>query len=77
MLEADVLEPFYLDREYKVGDRFVQPSTFSDSAFVDQWILGRLGDFDQTFLDPRIKEMIEEPDFIELRRSMLLCGDCR
>lgn len=76
-LSAIVLEQLYIDREYQVGEIFHQPQGFTDSAFVDQWILGRLGDFDQTELERRLQDLLAEPDYIELRRSMLKCGNCK
>jgi hypothetical protein len=76
MIEAPVLKPFSLNREYVEGEIFVKPEDYPFKNFVDLWIIGWIGDFDRTLLPDDLQELLSYPEWIELRRRLLECPQC-
>lgn len=77
-VSAIVKEPFALPpHDYAVGDLFVQPDWYEDKFVVKIWLLGKIGDFDTSLLEPEQRELIEDPEWCAIMRHSLTCAGCR
>lgn len=76
MIQAIVLYPFTLDREYRPGDTFTQPDGYPDMRVVELWLMGWVGDFDHGLLPDDLQELLSFPEWVEMNRRRLNCPGC-
>lgn len=76
-LSATVKVEFTCDGLHKVGDRFIKPEWYPDLQFVDLWVRDWISDdFDQSLLNTQSRELLEFPEYKEMRLAQLNCPKC-
>lgn len=76
-LSATVKVEFTCDGLHKVGDHFIKPEWYPDLQFVDLWVRDWISDdFDQSLLNTQSRELLEFPEYKEMRLAQLNCPKC-